>query len=313
MPLKLKTYVLIILLFGIFFLGRAGRKLSIAPNMPPASSSSSALCTSEGCKALETSLRENIDTSIDPCEDFFGYVCNGWIQRNPIPDDRSTYGQFSDLSLRNKQHIRLLVDKLSPDSEKLAAARAAAKMRDACLNEAAIEKEGFPPDLKDAMNLVSFSGSDDVWTPVDASALAEILSALRLRGISTSPLLFFSVGTDDKNSSRRTVFSGQSGITLPDRDYYLGKTSNDAQLKAYRQYISNCFQLSGFAESESDGNSIASAIIAFETMIAEKMLPNDELRDPEKLYNPILIDDIASSSPNFAWKEYSQKLFEERG
>ena len=163
------------------------------------------------------------------------------------------------------------------------------------------------------MNLVSFSGSDDVWTPVDASALAEILSALRLRGISTSPLLFFSVGTDDKNSSRRTVFSGQSGITLPDRDYYLGKTSNDAQLKAYRQYISNCFQLSGFAESESDGNSIASAIIAFETMIAEKMLPNDELRDPEKLYNPILIDDIASSSPNFAWKEYSQKLFEGAG
>ena len=91
--------------------------------MPPASSSSSALCTSEGCKALETSLRENIDTSIDPCEDFLdtfamdGY--NGILSPTTAPhmDNLAIYRSGI------KQHIHLLVDKLSPDSEKLAAAR----------------------------------------------------------------------------------------------------------------------------------------------------------------------------------------------
>ena len=164
---------------------------------------------------------------------------------NPIPDDRSRYNQFTALSLRNKNRLRALVDSLNPDATGASASTlSAARMHSACMDEAAIEKEGFPSDLKNLMDMISFDGADNEWTHADATTLADILSELRLGGVGQSAL-FFAVGTDDKNSSQHAMFMGQSGITLPDRDYYLKDDPSNPKLVAYRKYIGKCFNFLG--------------------------------------------------------------------
>ena len=47
-----------------------------------------------------------IDSSVDPCENFYRYSCNGWFKRNPLPADQTSYGRFTELAELNRQHLR---------------------------------------------------------------------------------------------------------------------------------------------------------------------------------------------------------------
>src|SRR5436853_4564018 len=57
-------------------------------------------------------LAENIDTTVNPAEDFFKYTNGGWLKKNPIPESERSYG-IAKLVM-NETYDRML--KLSNDA-----------------------------------------------------------------------------------------------------------------------------------------------------------------------------------------------------
>lgn len=86
-------------------------------------------CLSADCIILSSSILSSLDTSQDPCENFYDFasrsrslVCNrcsfmqltdgGWLKAHPIPSDKGVFGNFEALAQQNR---RVLQDILTSD------------------------------------------------------------------------------------------------------------------------------------------------------------------------------------------------------
>ena len=111
---------------------------------------------------------------------------------------------------------------------------------------------------------------------------------------------------DARESTKYAVSISQSGLGLPDRDYYLKK--DDAKLAdtlaKYEQHIARMLTLAG----DKDGVAKAKAIVALETELARIQWSKVELRDPVKAYNKVEIAKLGELTPNFDWNAYLDAL-----
>ena len=114
-------------------------------------------------------------------------------------------------------------------------------------------------------------------------------------------LIDVSIDSDQKDPDHYAVDLSQSGLGMPDRDYYL--TPGFAAKKAlYQAYVARLLGLIGW----SDPAGSAARIVAFETQIAQVSLPKEDQRDPDRLYNPASVAELESSDPGFAWRPFLQ-------
>lgn len=67
-------------------------------------------CLNESCIHIASTILEAMNSSIDPCDDFYSYACDGWIKNNPIPDGKSSWGTFMKLEQQNQQVIKKVLE-----------------------------------------------------------------------------------------------------------------------------------------------------------------------------------------------------------
>src|ERR1039458_9277543 len=58
-----------------------------------------------------------IDTTVNPCDNFYRYSCNGWFKRNPLPPDQTRYGRFTELYELNRLHLRQILEEAAAPAE----------------------------------------------------------------------------------------------------------------------------------------------------------------------------------------------------
>jgi predicted metalloendopeptidase len=233
-----------------------------------------------------------MDTSVRPQDDFFAYANGQWLDTTEIPADKSSWGSFNILHEKSLNQLKVIIEESSvslgessstdnvedhasaeteTEKNEAATAKIGAFYR-AWLNEEELERRQLSPIARELDFVTQAQSHQDIIT---------LFAAYNAIGVD-SPLNFW-VGQDDKDSTRYTVFLTQSGLGLPDRDYYFDDSERGREiLSKYQNFIVEILRLADLPEPEQS----AREIIALETRLAEHHWTKVDNRDSEKTYNP---------------------------
>ncbi len=217
-----------------------------------------------------------------------------WLAKTEIPADRSEYGVFSILAEKAENDLREIIDSCAaakdnaPGSERQKVGDLYASFMD----EARAEKLGIEPIAP------RLAAVDAVATKAD---LIRTLAELSKFGVS-GPLGCY-VGTDAKKSDQHLLTISQSGLSLPDRDYYLDPKFK-AKLEAYQAYVERMLTLAKIDNAKK----AAADIVALDTQIAKIQWSKVENRDADKTYNKMDLAALVKLAPNFDWQLYFQSM-----
>lgn len=243
--------------------------------------------------------QNNLDTEIRPGENFYEYAVGGWQKNNPIKGEFSVYGTFTVLAEESRENVRNLIETLSEDPESSTQGTIAQKINDLYKQGLDIERR----NREGASPLRPYLDRIETFTKDKASEIIAWLSF----GLD-STFFGYGVGSDPSDSDRHMLNIMEAGLTLGDRDYYLVKSeNNDRILKAYSEYLVKLMTLAGY--SLSDAERIRDTVMEIETEFARHKKTREELRDPQKRYNPMTIEELSEKYPAFGWKE----IFEASG
>lgn len=238
-------------------------------------------------------LAANLDSTIKPGDDFFEYANGGWLKKNPIPGEQSSWGIANLVIEENLKRLREI-------SEKAATANAAKGSNDQkigdfwsmAMDSAKIESDGLKPiqPLLDKINAVT-----------DAKSLVNTVSELKKFGSFT--LFSDNVYQDAKKSDVMAYYLTQGGISLPEREYYFKTDSATVNIRnEYVKYITQILTMAG--EDATVAATAAKNILALETKLATASRKIEDLRDPYKNYNKMAITDLNKMAANVDWASY---------
>jgi endothelin-converting enzyme/putative endopeptidase len=234
-----------------------------------------------------------VDKSIDPCDNFYRYSCNGWFKRNPLPPDQTSYGRFTELYELNRLHLKqILEDAAVPSPSRTANEQKIGDEYASCMDTAAINKQGMAPIQPELDRIAALKSK---------AALAPLLGHLHQIGVNT--FFGFGSGQDFADASQVISFYGAGGLGLPERDYY---TRTDAksveERKQYVDHVHKIFVLAG--EPEAEALKDAQTVLDLETRLAKASLTITEQRDPQNLNHPTDVATFAKSLSHFSLPEY---------
>jgi len=232
-----------------------------------------------------------MDLSARPQDDFFRYVNGKWADNTPIPADQSGYGSFAILRERSQEAVRAIIE--AEGRAQAAPGSTSQKVGDlykSFMDEARIESLGITPLNGELARISRIGDARDL--PAAFAHAAQI--GVRLP-------FAVGVGADQRNSDQYAVQITQSGLGMPDRDYYLRNDGRFAETrKAYATYIARLFALG----NQPDPEGAAVRIIALETKLAEKQWDRARNRDRNATYNKVGAASLQTSTPHFDWQAY---------
>ncbi|WP_199100339.1 M13 family metallopeptidase [Dyella sp. ASV21] len=234
-----------------------------------------------------------LDSNIQACQDFNGFVNSKWVAANPIPNDRSRWGAFDKLAddSLNTQHE--IVDAAAKDAANAKAGSIEQKigyLYAAGMDDAAIEKAGFDPIKPRLDEIAAIKNGKDV---------ADYITKSFSQG--DMQVFMFGASADFKNAKMQIAVAFQSGLGLPTRDYYLDDKYKDIR-DAYVDHIAKALELTGVAEA--DAKKQAGQVLAFETELAKASLAPVELRDPANQYHFVSVKEADKITPHFNWDDF---------
>ncbi len=260
-----------------------------------ASSSLLLLCFSCGKVAQESSKKsgiilENMDKSVNPGDNFEAYVSGTWLKNHEIPSDKSSYGVSEKLEDQAQEDVKAIIESASKgnfetdtDEQKIG------DFYQAYLDIKTRNQKGISPLKPEFKTIDAIANYDD---------LAAYFGVCIAKGLQ-SPMGIF-VSEDFKDPTKYMLVTWQSGLGLPEAEYYLKQDakSKDIRLK-YIDHITKMLILGG----EQDAINKAKTILDLETLIASKHMKKEDTRNTVALYNKYLVSDLKKLTPDFNWNK----------
>ena len=222
-----------------------------------------------------------IDSTTSPCENFYQYAIGNWQANNPVPETESRWMAFNILNEENRKKLLKIVDDVA-QNDNVKQGTEEQMIRDfyrSGMDTLVIESKGIS-EISDLLSRI-----DNATSITDVQELFGVLAPI---GINTPIGLYISA--DSKNSKMNIVYAGQSGLNLPDRDYYLNDNTKFQDIRtAYVEHINNMMHMA------EDTTSPGQNILDLETALAEISWSRLERRDPNKRYNKKNLEDWDSS------------------
>lgn len=234
-----------------------------------------------------------IDETARAQDDFFQYANGSWLANTEIPADKSRFGMFNVVHDRTQKRLKQIIQNAAESNAQPGSnEQKLGDMYNSFMNEELLNKLGVSP----------LQGDLDSIAAIDsASGVAGKMGELFAHGV-TGPFGFY-VWPDAKNPEQYAMWMYQSGLSLPDRDYYFKDEEKYVNFRAALvTYIGDILRLGGYKNPEE----AAKKIMALETFIAEKHITNVESRDAEKNYNRHTVAELSELLGGFDWKAYAK-------
>lgn len=238
----------------------------------------------------------NFDLSVKPQDDFDQYANGGWKKAHPVPAAYSRWGAFNEVDEFNKAALHTILDRAVAAEHPGAIEKLVGDFYSSGMNEAAIEHEGLAPLAPELDRIAAIKDMAGVQA-----------SIARLHQVGATAGFFFTSEQDPKETTMMIAANGQSGLGLPDRDYYLRDDEKSKKLREeYVAHVARTLELAGAAPAEAKAG--ADAVMKLETALAKGSKKRVDLRDPVANYHKLPLPDVRKLSPHFDWTAYFAAL-----
>ncbi|HEX4785032.1 MAG TPA: M13 family metallopeptidase [Candidatus Sulfotelmatobacter sp.] len=237
----------------------------------------------------------SMDRSIDPCVDFFAYSCGGWLKKNPIPPDQSSWDTYSKMQDENLTRLRgILETAAAPDPNRKAIDQKIGDYYASCIDEKAVDAKAAEP-LK--------PGLERIATISSKAQIADVAAAMTDDNV----LFRFDSIQDFRDANQEIADADQGGLGLPDRDYYTKDDAKSVELrKQYVAHVQKMFELLG--DKPETAAAEAQTVMRIETALAKGSMTRVERRDPKALDHKMTGAELQKISPEFQWPVYFAKI-----
>jgi putative endopeptidase len=233
-----------------------------------------------------------IDTTADPCTNFYQYACGNWMKSNPVPSDQVRWGRFNELTEYNN-YLLYAELKAAADAPKTPLQKKYGDYFAACMNADLANKLGAKP-IEPVLKTIA------EWN--DRKKLATLLGTAEDK-YAIGYFFGFGSGQDQKDSSKQIGELDQAGLGLPDRDYYLNPDERSKKLREqYVAHVTKMFILLG--DTPEQAAKEAQSVLTIETALAQGSMSRVDRRTPANVYHIKTIAELQESTPGFDWKVY---------
>lgn len=236
----------------------------------------------------------DIDKAVRPQNDFYHYANGGWLKNNVIPPTEASWGSFHILRYDTEKKLRTLVTKVQK-MKNLKAGTPEQAVRDFYIS-------GLDMKRRNELGLKPLaSWLERIKKIKDVRSLVSTLAHLeKIGGGGPFGLM---IDQDMKDSERYIIHICQSGLGMPDRDYYLKSDAESLRVRsAYEKHLEAMFALMGRAKAEAKKS--REVVMRLETAIAKISMAKEELRDVDKTYHKMRLSALTKLTPNIDWNSF---------